>query len=259
MRPPALLHPRPRRHGGLYDYFICGGRTARICNQPHHRVEAVEAAVERHYATIQLTDEQRERIRTAVRTHLDELAKIADKETGRARAEVIRLDNEERKLLSAHYADTISDHIFAEEQNRIRRERVAADQLLRRYEIKYDTILDTLDLALELTDNIQAAYLQADPTERRLLNQAFFERIEIDSEEINDHTLAEPFRQDRHPRPALGSRDSRHSPAANRPRKGRTPATPQKDGGSYLLRSGGACRDRTGDLRLAKPALSQLS
>ncbi len=53
----------------------------------------------------------------------------------------------------------------------------------------------TLDLALELTNDIQAAYLQADPTERRLLNQAFFERLEIDSEEIVGDTLAEPFAQ----------------------------------------------------------------
>ena len=43
-------------------------------------------------------------------------------------------------------------------------------------------------IALQLTDNTQAAYLQGDSTERRLLNQAFFERIEIDAEEITDHT-----------------------------------------------------------------------
>lgn len=49
------------------------------------------------------------------------------------------------------------------------------------YEIKYDAILDTLDLALNLTDNIQAAYLQADTTERRLLNQAGFESAPFSS------------------------------------------------------------------------------
>ena len=144
---------------------------------------------------MELSNEKRERIRSAVHAHMDGLAQIAEKETTRARAEVIRLDNEERKLLSAHYNDSISDHIFAEEQKRIRRERVAADELLRRYEIKQDAILSTLDTALNLTNNIQAAYLQADDTERRLLNQAFFERIEIDREEISGHTLAAPFAQ----------------------------------------------------------------
>jgi hypothetical protein len=52
--------------------------------------------------------------------------------------------------------------------------------------------IEPLDLALELTDNIQAAYLNADPTERRLLNQAFFERIEIDTETATDGQLSGP-------------------------------------------------------------------
>lgn len=191
-----LFFTRARgRHGGEYDYFICGGNKAHLCNQPHHRVEAVEAAIERHYSTVELSDEKRERIRAAVHEHMEGLALIAEKETARARAEVVRLDNEERKLLAAHYNDAISDHIFAEEQQRIRRERVAADELLRRYEIKQEAILETLDHALNLTKSVQAAYLQADDVERRLLNQAFFERIEIDSEEITGHELAAPFAQ----------------------------------------------------------------
>src|SRR5581483_3742519 len=183
------------RHGGLYDYFICGGRNARVCHQHHHRAEAVEAAIERHYATIQLTQPQRDRVRDSVQNHIQALVAVAEKETARARAEVTRLDNEERKLLNHHYNDAISDHIFAEEQARIRRERAAAEQLLRRYEIKHDETLKVLDLALDLTDDIQAAYLQADTTERRLLNQAFFERLEIDTEEIDGYTLNPPFRE----------------------------------------------------------------
>ena len=241
-----LFFTRARgRRGGLYDYFICGGRTARLCDQPHHRVDAIEAAVERHYATIQLTPEERDSVRTAVRKHIDALTKVAEKETSRARAEVIRLDNEERKLLSAHYADKISDHIYTEEQQRIRRERAAAENLLRRYEIKQDVILETLDLALQLTDNTQAAYLQADTTERRLLNQAFFERIEIDTEDITDHTLNPPFAQLAplvKALPASGSKDGRRArtaataprTASNRPRKAKTPDPHTKVGGSYL-------------------------
>ena len=41
----------------------------------------------------------------------------------------------------------------------------------------------------------QAAYLQADPTEPRLFNQAFFERIEIDTEQIAGHKLTAPYAQ----------------------------------------------------------------
>ena len=229
------------RHGGLYDYFICGGRTARLCKQPHHRVQAVEAAVERHYATIQLDDLQRHRIRNAVAAHIDRVARIAAKETARAQAEVTRLDNEERKLLTAHYADKISEHIFAEEQARVRRERAAAEQLLNRHKINQETVASTLDLALQLTDNIQTAYLQADTTERRLLNQAFFEYIEVDSEEITASQLNPPFAQlaaisriladdpEAGETPATGP----HEPPEGA-QNDETPALLSKDRGSYL-------------------------
>jgi len=50
-------------------------------------------------------------------------------------------------------------------------------------------------VALSLTEDIQAASRRADPTERRLFNQAFFERLEIDSEEVSGQQLAEPFAQ----------------------------------------------------------------
>lgn len=40
-------------------------------------------------------------------------------------------------------------------------------------------MLDALDAALDLTEDMQTAYSHANPNERRLFNQAFFERIEI--------------------------------------------------------------------------------
>ena len=163
--------------------------------QPHHRVEAVEAAIERHYSTLELDEEERTRVKAALREHTEALAKVARRETTRARSEVTRLDNEERKLLQAHYADRISADLFNEEQERIKRERAAAQQLLERHQLNHDELLTVLDYALELTDRTQTAYLRAEPTERRLFNQAFFERIEVDTEEITGHSLNAPWAQ----------------------------------------------------------------
>jgi hypothetical protein len=52
-----------------------------------------------------------------------------------------------------------------------------------------------LEHALQPTDNIQAAYLEADTTERRLFNQALLETLAIDTEEIDGHQLGAPFAQ----------------------------------------------------------------
>ena len=67
------------------------------------------------------------------------------------------------KLLQAHYADHISEALFAEEQTRIRQERVAAEQRIDGLSIEHEQVLKALDLALAMTDNIQAAYIQAGP------------------------------------------------------------------------------------------------
>jgi hypothetical protein len=39
------------------------------------------------------------------------------------------------ELLAGHHADRISDHIFAEEHERIRRQCAAADDVLQRYQL----------------------------------------------------------------------------------------------------------------------------
>ena len=248
-----LFFIRASGNGGKYDYFVCGGRHRQTCSQPYHRAEAIEYAIERHYATIQFTPAQRERVRTAVHAHVDRIAALADTETNRARAEITRLTNEERKLLSAHYSDKISDDLFAEEQMRIRRERIAANELLRRYEVKTDDIRSTLDLALDLTDNIQTAYRQADTTERRLFNQAFFERLEISSEDVDDHILKPLFAQlttiaaaapqqpakpesprKGRPEPARSPESPDGAPGARQAQKAKTPAILSNDEGSHL-------------------------
>jgi site-specific DNA recombinase len=188
-----LIFTRASGRGGVYDYFVCGGRQHANCSQKSHRVEAVEAAVERHYTTVQLSDQEREAVREAVKKHATGTAKLAEQKISEAERQLSRLDSEERKLLTAHYADQISESLFSDEQKRISRERIGATKRIEQLSLGHERVLDALDVALALTDNMQAAYCQASPQERRLLNQAFFERLEIDKEEVAGDQLAEPF------------------------------------------------------------------
>ncbi len=190
-----LIYSRARGNGGEYEYFVCGGRQHGTCSQTSHRVETVETAVEAHYCTRELSDQQRERLRAAVTEHVEALMVLSAEKVAEAELRLTKLGQEERKLLQAHYADQLSDSLFAEEQERVRRERIAAEKRIDSLSIEYDQVQHVLDLALALTDDIQRAYLQAGPQERRLLNQGLFERLEIDSEEIVGDQLAEPFDQ----------------------------------------------------------------
>ena len=104
-----------------------------------------------------------------------------------------------------------------------------------------ETVASTLDVALQLTDSIQTAYLQADTTERRLLNQAFFEYIEVSSEEVSGSHLNPPFAQLAAINQLLGDDPAAgETPAtgpqepAQLPQNDETPDPFSKVGGSYL-------------------------
>ncbi len=193
-----LIYNRAKGKGGLYEYFVCGGRQHGNCKQRAHRVQAVEAAVEQHYGAKELTDQERDKLRSAVTGHIESATVLAGEKVAQAEIALTRLDQEERKLLQAHYADQVSEALFSEEQSRIRRERVAAEKHIDSLSVEHDQVLKALDLALAMTDDIQAAYVQAGPQERRLLNQGLFERLEIDGERVVDDQDAEPFDQLRH-------------------------------------------------------------
>jgi site-specific DNA recombinase len=190
-----LIYMRTRGNGGVYEYLSCAGRSKGTCSQGYHRAAAVEAAVERHYVVVQPSRQQRASIRATVEGYVGALAKTADKKLTEAKAELARLAGEERKLLKAHYADQVSEELFADEEARIRRERGGVERRIEELSVKHERVLDALDIALGLMDSMQAVYCQAKPNERRLLNQAFFERLEISNEEVVGYELAEPFDQ----------------------------------------------------------------
>ena len=188
-----LIYTRANGNGGLYEYFICRGKQRGECQQPHHRVDAVSAAIERHYATVELSPERRQRIAAAVRDFCTVRQEATAPQVMAATAELARLKQQERKLLDAHYEDRVSRELFAEEEQRIRRQRIAAEATIARLQVDDDVLLGTLDEALGMTDRIQTAYCRANPIQRRLFNQSLFEAIWIDNEDVACSQLATPF------------------------------------------------------------------
>jgi site-specific DNA recombinase len=182
------------RGGGTYEYFVCAGRQEGTCSQPHHRVEAVERAIEDEYARVQLSGQRREKIRAEVRAYVAALDGKAEPEREQIETALKSIAAQEKKLLQAHYNDLISSELFTEEQQRLRRERVAAEQRQGELQADHRVTLDRLELALGLTDRVQAAYSGAEPQTRRIFNQAIFARIWIDREEVARRELATPFR-----------------------------------------------------------------
>lgn len=189
-----LFYSRSRgKLGTLYEYYVCPGKKAHTCGQPHHRLEALETAVEAYYTRIHITEQRTDAVRDEIRAHLEEISGISSAEIAEARSDLTRVNTEERKLLQAHYKDTISQELFEDELARIRKERVAAEHLIEKLNISYDIVAETLNLAFEQTEDIDQLYRICEPTERRLINQSVFKKLLVDREEIVGHVFAEPF------------------------------------------------------------------
>ncbi len=215
------------RRGTAYDYFVCRGKQLRTCSQRYRPVEAIEEAVIRYYANVQLSDEQREHIRSVLHERFDGLAEVAKREIARASKELDRLDEREDKLLERHYAGKVSEHVYDRQFEQIQRDRAVAKKTLGDLNVSYDEIRSTLDRALDLTRDIQAAYYHASSIERRFFNQAFFERLEILEDEVSGATVAQPYASLLEP----GIADQEPDGHATGVQNGRTPVL-SKVGGS---------------------------
>lgn len=91
-----LIYSRNRGNtGAIYEYFFCSNRRDGTCSQPHHRVEAVEQAVEDYYATIQLSTETRADIARTARERLSTVGERSGAEVTRAERVLSQLAGEE--------------------------------------------------------------------------------------------------------------------------------------------------------------------
>ncbi len=183
------------RHGGTYDYFVCRGRQLGTCSQRYHPLDLIEAAIGRYYAHVRLSPEQCDRVRRVLHGRFDGLIAVAEREIARASRALDGLDDQERKLLERDYAGRVSERVYEQEFGRIRRERAAARKTVDDLSFSHDEARATLDRALDLIGgDLRAAYEQANSTERRCFNQAFFERLDVLEDDVVDAELAQPFR-----------------------------------------------------------------
>lgn len=183
------------RHGGIYPYYFCLGRSQKrtTCMLKYRPLEWVEEQIEEHYRLVQLLAEGIEQSSAAILAELTEQETQATKERERQELRIQQLDNESAKLLQAHYADAVPLHLLKSEQDRIARERVTAETLLAAAQADFDKVQATLALATGKLRDCYQAYLEAGPRERRLMNQALFERVLVTEEGVIGWDYAEPF------------------------------------------------------------------
>jgi site-specific DNA recombinase len=180
-----LVFHRIRGRGGLYDYFGCLSHqgTKGSCGSRYLQVENVERAVERYYARVRLTQDERDAVRQAVEQYAGALLENAEKESARHARRLQALQQQQKKLLHAFYNNAVDETVLEEEQERIETERREVHRWSEAAVQDAGEITQALYEALLLLETAQVAYRHATPTARRLLNQALFEGLLIRDED----------------------------------------------------------------------------
>jgi site-specific DNA recombinase len=183
------------RRGKVYEYFVCIGRQKKVnaCLQRAVLIEIVEAKVEEHYREVQPPAELLMRIRSVLLQELTEHRALSKKEHETQSRRIRRLEDERTKLLDGFYAGAIPMDLMKREQTRITKELASANERLESTTAEFDVLETNLEQAVGLAGNWHDAYIRATDKERRLLNQAIFEKLYVNEDGEILHDYAEPF------------------------------------------------------------------
>ncbi len=173
------------RHGKVYCYFVCAGRHSKrtTCTRQAILIEDVELLIEDYYTRVQITPAQQEALAEMLHHEFDRLMATETDELNRLTANRDRLEQEQDRLMQAHYTDAVPLPVFKREQDRILAE---LDTTNRRIDAHHGDDADArahLDDALNLLANCVEVCACCDNANRRLCNQAFFTRIYIEEDD----------------------------------------------------------------------------
>lgn len=169
------------RHGETYPYFICLGRHMGTtgCERQAVLVSTVEHLVAEHYRTIELSPEAADALTGMIEDIFDRIDAESETQRRDLTRQKERLEDEQLRLLQAHYADAISLPVLKKEQHRIEGMLTDIDQRLSAYRAGREDAKLRLRAYLHLATNAHAFYLACDDARRRLCNQAFFTKITL--------------------------------------------------------------------------------
>lgn len=182
-----LLYGRHRSHSGRqYEYFCCNNRTVRRrtiqCSSGHSPVPTVEEEVQALYRTLRLDPKVQEQIRAELRQELADRTGLIQREAERHERALKAIEAKQEKLVQLYYKDLITEDVFAAEQDKLKTERRAAKHLQSTATAQLEDVQAALELALSRINQPYAVYSEGTEMERRIMNRAIFEHIEIGEE-----------------------------------------------------------------------------
>jgi site-specific DNA recombinase len=197
-----MVITRGKGNGGVYFYFFCRGRQKHLCDLPFLGMAKVEAAVERHLATVRLSGDFRAHLVGQLNSAmLYEQSGLNDLKK-RLSARLSELDVKEDGFL-----DLVDDPDWPREKIKkklagIETERAEIAAQLADTTSKLDTGRQFFILALELLSDPQGFYQRGNAAVKKVLVKIIFGKLKLDAFDpegqeqevtVGSHELTEGF------------------------------------------------------------------
>jgi len=188
-----MIIARAKGQGGIYFYYFCRGRQEHACSAPYVHIDAVEEAVARRYGTLQLDPEFADRVREALYDALADQEGAAKLLHRQLTNQLLKLDRQEENLLDLAADGSLAKDKIRTRLTRVQRDRSKLQEELGGIDVGLEAGAAVIEAALDLLKDPEEMYRQMGPDQRRLLNQAFFEKLYIDDSEVTGLVLTKPF------------------------------------------------------------------
>jgi hypothetical protein len=188
-----MIYTRVKGHGGEYVYYFCRRRQEHTCRAKYVDEDSIETAMFDLYGRLHFPSDLAERVRADVRKV------IADEEDSvqllrkQLQSELQRLDTQEENLLDMAAAGESARDKIKSRLAKIQQKRGLLAERLENTHARLQIGYDLIDLALTLLDSPLDLYRRMDGDQRRLMNQAFFERLYVVDGRVVDLVFNAPF------------------------------------------------------------------
>jgi site-specific DNA recombinase len=188
-----LIFTRASGRGGEYDYYFCKRRREATCQAPYQSALGLESEVQRWYSNLRLPTQLADLIRTKMNEMLADqersLRLLAAEHQARLRA----LDAQEENLLDLAAGGGASAAKIRQRLAAIAEQRSALGEVADEGITKLQTGAAVIFEAIQLLADPSEMYRQSRDENRRIINQAFFERLYVEDGTISGDLLAGPF------------------------------------------------------------------
>ncbi len=190
-----IVHKTTNRSGTTYEYLLCTGRHERRndCQQRSLPMQAVEDQIVELYARFELSEHERSHVKTALKHHLQVETAAVRQARDQLSRERDRLAARQKKLLDSHLDGLIPTELYRSEQQMVSRKLAGLEEKLTAHAADDAEFERRLNGLIELASKCHQLYARASDSMRRRLNQAFFKRILVDTDDDPDGEPSDAF------------------------------------------------------------------